>query len=65
MTTMEKKFALGDRIRHKDPKIRKSCKLFGEVTGFGCSVDGTEIYYIEGNGVWALLVKNQDNYEKY
>jgi hypothetical protein len=65
MNGMEKKFALGDRIRHKDPKIRKSCKLSGEVTGFGFSVDGNEIYYIEGNGMWALLVKNQDNYEKY
>ena len=62
---MEAKFKVGDFIQHKDKEKRETLKLKGEIVSISNGNDGTTPYYmLRYWGQFAVLMSNQDNFEK-
>lgn len=58
-------FEIGDYVQHKDPEKRNAMKLEGRIIDMGVGNNGTvPFYFMNGHGTWALLLENQNEYEK-
>lgn len=62
---MEAKFKVGDFIQHKNKIKRETMNLKGKITQIGVGNNGTTPFYLlEYKGFFAVLMQNQDDYEK-
>lgn len=58
-------FKVGDYVQHKDHEKRSTMHLEGRITDICLGNNGTvQYYFMNGNGTWALLLENQNDYEK-
>lgn len=57
-------FEIGDFIQHKDVEKRETMELKGKILNICKSDNGTEYYLVQYNGIYAVLMENQDEYEK-
>lgn len=58
-------FKIGDFIQHKDKDKRDSLDLKGEIIQIGVGNNNTTPFYLlQHNGVFAVLMENQNEYEK-